>query len=221
VPIALFWQRFFVASARAGYAIVNHVDLAGEPPMLRKSDYRPALMVGTAALALLAAGCVSEQPQQYQSAAIAPYGAETLYHTNHVDDQRPSWGAMAQGSRLAQQMQGANEMAVAFRGVEGARLAHQLYGEVEAEKVDGNCGPLAKIENGETKKQLSQKIQDKIDAYAMAEGLTSTSDYAAQYKRGEWIERDGSPEQVAEALLSELETEFAKIEVPRRNGNDA
>jgi hypothetical protein len=71
------------------------------------------------------------------------------------------------------------------------------------------------------KKQLSQKIQDKIDAYAMAEGLTSTSDYAAQYKRGEWIERDGSPEQVAEALLSELETEFAKIEVPRRNGNDA
>ena len=68
------------------------------------------------------------------------------------------------------------------------------------------------------KKQLSQKIQDKIDAYAMAEGMTSTSDYAAQYKRGAWVERDGSPEDVAEALLSELETEFAKIEIPRRNG---
>ena len=66
------------------------------------------------------------------------------------------------------------------------------------------------------KKQLSQKIQDKIDAYAMAEGLTSTTDYAAQYKRGDWIERDGTPEEVADALLAELETEFAKIEIPRR-----
>lgn len=68
------------------------------------------------------------------------------------------------------------------------------------------------------KKQLSQKIQDKIDAYAMAEGLTSTSDYAAQYKRGDWIEREGSPEEVAEAVLAELEAQFAKVEVPRKNG---
>jgi metal-dependent amidase/aminoacylase/carboxypeptidase family protein len=66
------------------------------------------------------------------------------------------------------------------------------------------------------KKQLSQKIQDKIDAYAMVEGLTSTSDYAAQYKRGDWVERDGSPEEVAEALLSQLEAEFAKIQIPNR-----
>lgn len=67
------------------------------------------------------------------------------------------------------------------------------------------------------KKQLSQKIQNAIDAYAMAEGLTSTSAYAAQYKRGDWIEREGSPEQVAEALQSELETQYAKIPIPRRN----
>jgi metal-dependent amidase/aminoacylase/carboxypeptidase family protein len=71
------------------------------------------------------------------------------------------------------------------------------------------------------KKQLSQKIQDKIDAYAMAEGLTSTSDYAAQYKRGDWIERDGTPEEVADALLSQLEAEFAKIETPKQNRNTA
>ena len=69
------------------------------------------------------------------------------------------------------------------------------------------------------KKQLSQKIQDKIDAYAMVEGLTSTSDYAAQYKRGDWVEREGSPEEVAEVLLAELENQFAKIEIPRRNGS--
>ncbi len=66
------------------------------------------------------------------------------------------------------------------------------------------------------KKQLSQRIQNAIDAYAMAMGMTGTDDYAAQYKRGEWIERDGDPEQVAEVLLAELETKFAKIEIPRR-----
>jgi metal-dependent amidase/aminoacylase/carboxypeptidase family protein len=71
------------------------------------------------------------------------------------------------------------------------------------------------------KKELSQKIQNAIDAYAMAAGLTSTTDYAKEYKRGAWMERDGSPEEVAEALLSELEAEFAKIEIPRRNGKDA
>ena len=41
------------------------------------------------------------------------------------------------------------------------------------------------------KKQLSEKIQNKIDAYAMAEGLISTSDYSAQYKRGDRVERAG------------------------------
>jgi len=68
------------------------------------------------------------------------------------------------------------------------------------------------------KKQLSQKIQNSIDAYAMATGLTSTEEYAKQYKRGDWVEREGTPEEVAEALLSELETQFAKIEIPKRNG---
>ena len=65
------------------------------------------------------------------------------------------------------------------------------------------------------KKQLSQRIQNAIDSYAMAEGLTSTTEYASQYKRGTWIERDGAPDEVANALLCELETEFAKIEIPR------
>lgn len=66
------------------------------------------------------------------------------------------------------------------------------------------------------KKQLSQKVQNKIDAYAMAIEATSTTDYAKGYKRGDWIERDGSPEEVADALLSELEADAATIEIPRR-----
>ncbi len=71
--------------------------------------------------------------------------------------------------------------------------------------------------DGQTvKKQLSQKVQNKIDAYAMAIGATSTTDYAKEYKRGVWIEREGSPEEIAEALLSELEVVAASIEIPRR-----
>jgi metal-dependent amidase/aminoacylase/carboxypeptidase family protein len=66
------------------------------------------------------------------------------------------------------------------------------------------------------KKELSQKIQNKIDAYAMAIGATSTSDYAKEYKRGQWIEREGTPEEVAEALLAELESEGARVEIPRK-----
>lgn len=50
----------------------------------------------------------------------------------------------------------------------------------------------------------------------MAEGLTSTEDYSAQWKRGAWLERDGTAEEVAKALLADLEAEFAKIEIPRR-----
>ena len=66
------------------------------------------------------------------------------------------------------------------------------------------------------KKQLSQRIQNAIDAYAMAAGLTSNEEYSKQYRRGEWTERDGAPEQVAEAVAAELEAEFARIEIPRR-----
>jgi metal-dependent amidase/aminoacylase/carboxypeptidase family protein len=67
------------------------------------------------------------------------------------------------------------------------------------------------------KKQLSQRIQNIIDAYAMALGLTSTTDYSAQYRRGEWTEREGAPEEVAEALLADLEAEYANFQVPKRN----
>lgn len=67
------------------------------------------------------------------------------------------------------------------------------------------------------KKQLSQKVQNKIDAYAMAVGATSTTDYAKEFKRGQWIEREGTPEELAETLLEELEEVAAKVEIPRKD----
>jgi len=66
------------------------------------------------------------------------------------------------------------------------------------------------------KRELSQKVQNKIDAYAMALDATSTTEYAKQYKRGQWIEREGSAEEIAEALMAELEAEAAKVEIPRK-----
>jgi metal-dependent amidase/aminoacylase/carboxypeptidase family protein len=71
--------------------------------------------------------------------------------------------------------------------------------------------------DGQTiKKELSQKVQNKIDAYAMAINATSTTDYAKQYKRGQWTEREGTTEEVANALLVELEDEAARVEIPKK-----
>ena len=73
--------------------------------------------------------------------------------------------------------------------------------------------------DGQTvKKELSLKVQNKIDAYAMAIGALSTTDYAKAYKRGQWTERAGAAEEVANALLVELEEEAARVEIPKRAG---
>ncbi len=68
----------------------------------------------------------------------------------------------------------------------------------------------------ETKIQLPERFQKAIDAYAMATGETDTQAYMAGWQKSDWIEREGSLEEVAAAVLSELETKFAKIEIPRR-----
>lgn len=64
-----------------------------------------------------------------------------------------------------------------------------------------------------------QNIQNAIEAYAIVTGSISTRKYAKQYKRGNWIKCESSPDEVSEALLSELKAEFAKIKIPKRNGS--
>jgi hypothetical protein len=68
----------------------------------------------------------------------------------------------------------------------------------------------------ETKIELPPRFQAAIDAYAMAAGLTGSDEYMEQWKRGPWIERDGTPDAVGRAVLAELEIEFARIEIPKR-----
>ncbi len=64
------------------------------------------------------------------------------------------------------------------------------------------------------KKQLSQKIQDKIDAYAMAVGATSTSDYAKEYKRGEWTSAKALPKKLRTRFFLNWKLSFPKLKFP-------
>lgn len=55
---------------------------------------------------------------------------------------------------------------------------------------------------------LSQRFQGVIDEAAMRAGLIGTDEYLEQWRRSEWQNRDGSPEEVAAQVAAELETEY-------------
>lgn len=69
---------------------------------------------------------------------------------------------------------------------------------------------------GDEKARVSMppRFQVAVDAYAMAEGSSDESSYAAGWRKGEWAEREGSAQEVAEGVASELEVEHAKIKMP-------
>jgi len=58
----------------------------------------------------------------------------------------------------------------------------------------------------EVKIELGSRFSDRIDRTAQSQGLTSTDDYLAQWKWSEEQEREGSPQDVADALKKELES---------------
>jgi hypothetical protein len=62
----------------------------------------------------------------------------------------------------------------------------------------------------EIKVELSSRFTVKIDLAAKAQGLVDEDSYLAQWKWSEERERDGSPEEVAELIKEELETNFVK-----------
>jgi hypothetical protein len=57
----------------------------------------------------------------------------------------------------------------------------------------------------EIKLELASRFADRIDQAAQAQGLTSTDDYLAQWKWSETQEREGTAEEVAQAVRAELE----------------
>jgi len=68
-----------------------------------------------------------------------------------------------------------------------------------------------KVDDGqdEVNLALSPKFQERIDLLAAQRGLQGTDDYLAGWNWGDEQERDGSAQQVAEALQAELEATAA------------
>jgi hypothetical protein len=52
---------------------------------------------------------------------------------------------------------------------------------------------------------LPDKFQERIDQLAAARGLSSSDDYLAQWQWSDEQDRDGSAQEVADALSAELE----------------
>ena len=55
---------------------------------------------------------------------------------------------------------------------------------------------------------LSDWFIQEIDRVAMREGLTGSDEYLEQWKWSEDLERPGTPEEVAAAVVAELEAEW-------------
>ncbi len=64
-----------------------------------------------------------------------------------------------------------------------------------------------------TSAELPQRFQSAIDEAAMRQGMIGGDDYMEQYRRSEWQERDGTPEQVAEQLVAELNSEYSPARI--------
>jgi hypothetical protein len=61
------------------------------------------------------------------------------------------------------------------------------------------------------RRPLSQKFQDLIDALAMRESATESDAYLEGWGQSDWLERDGSPDEVADAVAAELEGGFQTL----------
>ena len=58
------------------------------------------------------------------------------------------------------------------------------------------------------KAELSQRFQVAIDEAAIRSGVVGTDEYLQLWRRSEWTEREGAPDEVAKAVAAELEAEY-------------
>lgn len=78
-------------------------------------------------------------------------------------------------------------------------------------KTKGRGGPS---------RQLPERFERAIDRAAMHAGAINTDDYLAEWRKSDWLERDGEPEVVVEAVVAELDAAFPeeKLRELARNG---
>ena len=69
----------------------------------------------------------------------------------------------------------------------------------------------AEDEDDEIKILLPQRFQDRIDEAAAERGAQGTDDYLAGWKWGEESERDGTAQEVADAISQELMEKYSSI----------
>ena len=62
-------------------------------------------------------------------------------------------------------------------------------------------------ESGDLNVELPQKFMVRIDALAAQRGLSAADDYLAQWRWSDEEERDGTAQEVADAVLAELEAQ--------------
>jgi hypothetical protein len=60
--------------------------------------------------------------------------------------------------------------------------------------------------------ELPQRFQVAVDNAAMAAGVTGTDAYLEGFRWSEAQEREGTPAEVAAAVVAELESQYARIE---------
>ena len=73
----------------------------------------------------------------------------------------------------------------------------------------------ATVGDQKARRQLSQKFHDLIDALAMRENPPEGEAYLEGWGQGEWVGRDGSPDEVAGAVAAELEDGFQALLMKR------
>ncbi len=60
------------------------------------------------------------------------------------------------------------------------------------------------------KVELPPRFQAAIDEAAMRLGLIGSDEYLQLWRRSEWMAREGSPEEVAQAVAAELEATYSR-----------
>jgi hypothetical protein len=60
--------------------------------------------------------------------------------------------------------------------------------------------------------QLSARFQELIDTVAMRKGLFGTDEYLELWRKGAPEARDGTPQEVVDAVAAEIEADFDAIE---------
>jgi hypothetical protein len=71
-----------------------------------------------------------------------------------------------------------------------------------------------KAQEGRTRasKPLSDRFQVAVDSASMEAGLTGTEEYLNQLQWSDFQERQGSPDEVVDALVAELEAKHGRID---------